>query len=242
MKKERKGICAFCGSLTIVTNDHVPPSNIFPGPQPNDVELVTVPGCKKCNHGSTVDDEQFKVYITLKSGVDGAAPLKLHQSTKRTVRRNRKIRKQIVENSTPLYLPSGDSSTFEIQNIYKFDPGPIRRVARKIIKGLYFKHFGECIDGKAEVSVYLSDDIKHHQITIIEDLARDTGRLGEHHTVGQNREFHYAFAETEVKYATSWVLVFNHLCAMVGLTIPKENIPQVGGEEPSGLRPSFPHL
>lgn len=228
MKKERKGICAFCGSLTIVTDDHVPPRNIFPPPQPNDVEFVTVPGCKKCNQGSSADDEQFKVYITLKSGVNGAASLKLHQSTKRTIRSNRKIRKEIFENSTPFYLPSGDSSTFETQYIHKFDPRPIRRVARKIIKGLYFKHFGECIDEKAEVSVYLSEDIKYHQIMIIEDLARDTGKFGEHHTVGKNREFHYAFAETEVKYGTSWVLIFNDQCAIVGLTIPKENIQQVG--------------
>ena len=231
MKKARKGICAFCGLSTIVTDDHVPPRNIFPPPQPNNVELITVPGCEKCNQGSAADDEQFKVYITLKSGMNEAAPLKLHQSTKRTVRSNQKIRKQIFRNSTPLYLPSGDSSNFERQIIYKFDPSPIRRVARKIIKGLYFKHCGECIEGKAEISLYLSEDIKQHQIITIEALARDTGRLGEHHIVGKNREFRYAFAETEVKYGTSWVLVFNDLCAMVGLTIPKEDIQQIGGED-----------
>jgi len=95
---------------------------------------------------------------------------------------------------------------------------------RKIIKGLYFRHFGESLQGKAEVSLYLSDDFKLHQMITIESLAKDTVRFGIHHEVGKHREFRYVFAETEVKYSTSWILVFNDSCAMVGLTIPIDSI------------------
>jgi len=162
--------------------------------------------------------------------MEGEAPLKLHESTNRTVRKNRRIRRQIIENSTPLFLPGDRPNTFEKQNIYKFNPAPIRRVGRKIIKGLYFRHFGESLQGKAEVSLYLSDDFKLHQMITIEGLAKDTGRFGIHHEVGKHRELRYVFAETEVKYCTSWILVFNDLCAMVGLTIPIDSIQQDDGE------------
>ena len=230
MKRETIGTCAFCGKVTVVTDDHIPPRNIFPTPQPNDVDLITAPGCSECNQGSARDDEELKVYITLKSGMEGEASLKLHESTKRTVRKNRKIRRQIIENCTPLFLPGDRPNTFEKQNIYKFNPAPIRRVGRKIIKGLYFRHFGESLEGKAEVSLYLSDDFKLHQMITIEGLAKHTGRFGIHHEVGKHREFRYVFAETEVKYCTSWILVFNDLCAMVGLTIPIDSIQQDDGE------------
>ncbi len=231
MKRKRTGTCAFCGKVTEITNDHIPPRNIFPYPQPNEVELITVPGCKDCNHGNTKNDEAFKLYITLKSGMEGEGPLKLHESTKRTVRKNMKIRNLLIDNSTPLFLPSKVPSIFTRQNIYRFNPEPIRKVGRKIIKGLFFKHFKECIEGKAEISLYLSEDFKMYQMITVEDLAKETGRHGSRHEVGNNREFRYVFAQTEAKYGTSWILVFNNLCAMIGLTIPKENIQQIGGEE-----------
>ena len=229
MKKKRTGICAFCGKSTEVTDDHVPPRNIFPKPQPREVELITVPGCIDCNHGSSNDDEKFKIYISLKSGMDAPAALKLHNSTKRTVRRNKKIRQFIADNSTPLYLPEGRGRGFSRQVVHKFDPEPIRRVGRKIIKGLYFEHFGTSLEGKAEISLYLSEDFKMSQMLTVEDIAKDTGKYGTYQIVGNSGEFRYVFAET-VGFGTSWILVFYGVSAMVGLTIPTENIqPDSGG-------------
>lgn len=219
MNQGKFGICAFCGKPAIVTDDHVPPRNIFPSPQPNDVNLTTVPSCIKCNGGSSTDDEQFKIYIALKSGIEGEVSLKLLESARRTVIRNKKIRKQISDNF-PLFLPSSTPSVFEKQYIHKFNPAPIRRIGRKIIKGLYFKHFGECLEGNAKVSLYLSEDLKMHHIITAEKLAKDTRKYGEYYEIGKNQEFRYTFARTENKFTSSWVLMFNNRCAMIGITIP----------------------
>ena len=227
MKKKKIGMCAFCGKDKEVTNDHVPPRNIFPRPQPNELDLVTVPGCNSCNHRSSKDDEEFKLYISLKSGMEAPTALKLHNSTKRTIQKNRKIRSLVIDNSTPLYFPNGAGSDFSRQIVYKFDPEPVRRVGRKIVKGLYYKHYGKCLEGNADISLYLSEDFKINQMLTIEDLAKDTGKYGVHQEIGKNKELHYIYAQTELEYGTSWVFVFYGVSAMVGLTIPKESIQQL---------------
>ena len=60
-KKRKKGICAFCGIEGEITDDHVPPKNLFEGFPDN--ELIKVPACKKCNGGSSKDDEYFRAFL-----------------------------------------------------------------------------------------------------------------------------------------------------------------------------------
>jgi len=89
----------------MVTDDHLPPRNIFPKPQPNNVDLITVPACSKCNEGSSRDDEEFKLYISLKSGMEKPHCLKLHKSTKRTIQHNSNLKKRLIKDSTNFFFP-----------------------------------------------------------------------------------------------------------------------------------------
>jgi 5-methylcytosine-specific restriction endonuclease McrA len=62
-QRTSKKTCAYCGSPTDLTRDHVPPKNLFPLPKP--VNLITVPACKKCHSETSQDDEYFRVKILL---------------------------------------------------------------------------------------------------------------------------------------------------------------------------------
>ena len=158
--------------------------------------------------------------------MEGTVASKLHESTKRTVRKNNRIRRQISDNSTLLFLPEGSRGTFSRQNLFRFDPEPIRRVGRKIIKGLYYNHFGTPLAGKATVSLFLNEDIKMNQMLTFEDLTKDTVKYGQRCIIGNNNEFHYAFASTGEKFGTSWILNFNRAIGMIGITLPIKNIQQ----------------
>lgn len=63
MSKQRsvRGTCTYCGRTREITDDHVPPQNIFPSPRPPD--LITVPACRQCNQGSSREDEYFRIAI-----------------------------------------------------------------------------------------------------------------------------------------------------------------------------------
>ena len=56
--------CVYCGGTDDLTDDHVPPKTIFPKPRPSG--LITVRSCKKCNCGSSRDDEHFRMMLCLR--------------------------------------------------------------------------------------------------------------------------------------------------------------------------------
>ena len=60
-RKKEDGTCVFCGAVGEVTDDHVPPKNLFIG-IPDD-ELIKVPSCWPCNTGTSKDDEYFRVFL-----------------------------------------------------------------------------------------------------------------------------------------------------------------------------------
>jgi hypothetical protein len=61
--------CALCGArpATTRTRDHVPPKALFPSPRP---KLITVPACDICNESASEAEEKFRVYLSVKSGID----------------------------------------------------------------------------------------------------------------------------------------------------------------------------
>lgn len=54
--------CYLCGSEENLTQDHIPPKNLFPLPRPTD--LITIPCCKKCNEEFCLIDESFRVFVS----------------------------------------------------------------------------------------------------------------------------------------------------------------------------------
>lgn len=61
-KHRKLGICAVCGHRRHTTREHVPPKNLFLPPRPKNT--ITPPVCEQCNHGSHLDDEYFRVYVS----------------------------------------------------------------------------------------------------------------------------------------------------------------------------------
>ncbi len=56
-----RGVCTYCGRAREITDDHVPPQNMFPSPRPPD--LITVPACRRCNQGFSMEDEYFRIAV-----------------------------------------------------------------------------------------------------------------------------------------------------------------------------------
>lgn len=60
---KKVGLCVLCGENRPVTREHVPPKNLFLPPRPKNT--ITVPVCDKCNHSYHLDDEYFRIYVTV---------------------------------------------------------------------------------------------------------------------------------------------------------------------------------
>ena len=70
-KRKRKGTCVYCGKIGPVTDDHIPPSGLFPKSYPH--KLITVPSCDDCNKGASKDDEYFRLSLTVVEDSKGHA-------------------------------------------------------------------------------------------------------------------------------------------------------------------------
>ena len=75
-------ICLYCGVPGELTNDHVPPKNLFPKPRPN--ILVEVRACLACNGGASKDDEYFRQCLVLAEQIRGHSEAMTRTTWKKT--------------------------------------------------------------------------------------------------------------------------------------------------------------
>jgi hypothetical protein len=146
-------VCAICGVAPATTRDHVPPKGIFTEPRPSD--LITVPSCEACNAGGSRYDEIFRVYLSLHVGTETSATQRLlTNGARRTVAKNRRLRRQILKSLEPTYLTTRGGIIVGKGYRCKWDSEAHDKVVERITRGLYFHHFGEVLGPKANVVVH----------------------------------------------------------------------------------------
>src|SRR5262245_49176576 len=59
--------CVYCGATDNLTDDHIPPKNLFPRPRPSN--LITVPACLTCHSTTSKDDENFRLRLCMSEQV-----------------------------------------------------------------------------------------------------------------------------------------------------------------------------
>lgn len=204
-RKQKTGICALCGTTGTVTREHVPPKNLFLKPRPTNT--ITTDLCEKCNHSFHLDDEYFRVFIAA-----GAQPgTKLWQlwdkkvvgssftrsgGLKGRLNDDHQLLRQHAE-SHPLWLYNGGIAPKEwLPIVQPFDTDRVNAVVEKIVRCLYFHHFGAPLEVVVKVDPSpLSDETWRQTFD---------NRSGE---VGHNKEFVYRFQHNEYN-KTIWRLIF----------------------------------
>ena len=205
--------CVYCGVINPDSRDHIPPKGIFPKPRPNN--LITVPACKSCNREWSSDDELFKMIIGIKAGMEGKSEIKLWESTKHTVRHNKSLRRLIEEAKrinikTPGGIIIGDAYSV------KFPDNKVRLMCDRIIRALYYHHYGNFIPVKNNVSLYFPSEPNE---TVL-DLVCHSDELK---IIGEDREFIYTYGQAEdAKGASIWILLFYKRFLVVGISLPPE--------------------
>jgi hypothetical protein len=160
-------LCVFCGKLPAKTKDHIPPKGIFPKPRP---ELITVPACLRCNRGTSRIEETFRVYLSLRVGVNNDATSNLwNNEAMRTLRHNPRLRNRIIRSTRPISVrsPAGIILADRIGGLWP--PEAHDPVIEKIIRGLYFYHYREILGARVEIKI--------HWLRTSEDLESWTRRI-----------------------------------------------------------------
>jgi len=191
-------LCVLCGNQPATTREHVPPHSIFPKPKPAD--LITVPACSKCNHGTSREDEKFRTYLSLHVGLDTPATQALWSNhALRTLRHNRKLKSSIVTSMRPVYFRTGSGIITGKGYGIKWDSQAHKAIMEKIIRGLYFVHSGTVLPPGAEVK---SQWLKELPKGLPDFATWPSGSSG-----GNAFQYKYSYAAEDPKHSV-WVFCF----------------------------------
>lgn len=142
MKAVKSEKCVICGEREAVTRDHVPPKNLFPVPRPND--LVTVPACRECNNGASVEDEDFRTYLSLQIGRQNHLTEKLwFDGAQKSLTRRKSLQQQILASLRPIQVQT--KTGVESKTAFEVPERIYRRVFERVVRGLYYHHFGKIL-------------------------------------------------------------------------------------------------
>lgn len=213
-KIKKRGQCAYCGKIDLITDDHIPPKNIFPKPRASN--LITVPCCKSCFEGWSKDDEYFRATILSSASV---SELPESQSVIDTMMRSFKRSKGftgLIYNSiknikifteTGIYL--GDTSAI------KFDGKRIDRVAERIVRGLFFYKKGYPVPANYLVKAKIQDNNIQKVLESIKDIKFFPLEMI------QDGIFSFTYQETvEDNNAGIWLLLFFGSLLIAGIIKP----------------------
>lgn len=152
MSENRVDVCAYCGSPSPTTRDHIPPKAVFPAPRP--LDLITVPSCHACNQGASKSDELFRTYLSLRVGVDTPLTGLLWSQALDGIRHNRRLHRRILQGLQPLWLTTPAGVTHGRSHGGSWDPDAHDPTIERMIRGLYFHHYDEVLGPRVRVNVY----------------------------------------------------------------------------------------
>jgi hypothetical protein len=156
-KKNSGQSCFLCDEIA-TSGDHVPPLGLFPTSIRGSCKFLEVPACQKHNHGSTRDDEYFRLVLATASSENETA-LKL--IGERVLRRgkNGRLRSQLLlENLRRTMKPilvKREYGLLEEMHMYEIDRPRFQAIVDKIVRGLFWHHNGHRVANGYYVTPYL---------------------------------------------------------------------------------------
>lgn len=193
--------CVYCGNAAGTTRDHAPPKVIFFEPYPPN--LITVPACVECNSSFGTLDSAFIEFISLVSRENSEHRRKLwSRSLTRVLNGNRRRAREIANTLIPPPVGSGVDGAFLF-----VDLRIQRRMACRIVKGLWFRIFREILPADIPVKAM---SMKIDERTILPPFS-DRLELG--------AQFSCCYTRTAGCYDSIWLMDFHgdcHSCVATG--------------------------
>lgn len=230
-KKNKNGICVFCGVEGKVTDDHVPPKNLFKGFPDN--ELIKVPSCLSCNNNSSKDDEYFRAFIIPQEDIashpqaqklNKIVRKKFDESEKKglEIRMTSQLYTKDIFTPTGIYLGE--------RNLIYPEYSRIDSTLKKIIKGLFFHLMKKPFPSEIfHIAVVDKNQIEELQRILTIDLNSLLAELDESPINDIHRVFSFKCVDktNTLPKCSVWLLTFFEKRQFFGLTYPKKLGPEV---------------
>jgi hypothetical protein len=152
MSTPTTGACAYCGAIGTVTDDHIPPRNLFAPPR---VGLITVPCCERCRNGTWLDDEYLRIALSRRDDARAHPSLAaLQPDIDRSLQRPEAplLAARIERETEPAHYTTAEGLIVPGLVITP-DFFKIARVMERITRGLYFREQGRPLPEEFQVTI-----------------------------------------------------------------------------------------
>lgn len=190
--------CVLCSSRKAESAEHIPPRSFFEPPYPEN--LITVPSCLPCNHGSHLEDEYVLAYLVSLNMSGASQTLDLaRERVRRGLHRpefpglRRRLQKALV-------FDLGRNPASEVLNVrigIRSEPDRLTAWLKKQVRGLTYHLSGETVRRQTFVQLERTH-FRHTQPAAFWEMwikASDYASKG--HTGSVGDVFHYAYRRIE---------------------------------------------
>lgn len=148
--------CIYCGSQEKITSDHVPPRCLFSKPRPH---LLTVPACEECNNSAKLDDEYFRIVVSVgvENNLEGQRAWR--EGVIRTLRRSEKLLQHLLGSTKSVDIVTPAGVIVGTGHAFKAENDRIKRVVIRVVRGLLWHHYRVKTDPGTVFDLYVDKDV-----------------------------------------------------------------------------------
>lgn len=224
-KKEKLGLCVYCGWEGIVTKDHIPPKALYPKSAHS--SLLKISSCPTCNNGASKDDEYLRTMIALSTKGERTASLDtLSAAAVRSLVRPEAVhfRESMLRDLRETFTP-GPAGVLVPVLLGNVDLTRFDKVIARIIKGIFFAERGTRLPSDHKVVSYSTAGLTRIPVAVgrqlqalVEPLlARDPKSIG-------GLEFIYwsDYNPADMNQS-SWILLIHRYHSFIGWTVRRKH-------------------
>lgn len=219
-----QGTCTYCGEVALVTRDHIPPESLFPKPRPSN--LVTAPSCRKCNNGASMDDEYFRLTLSIRDSAKRPLSKSVADTALRGLQRDQhaRFRGKFLQGVREVDIETPDGVYVGRGGVYDVDLERLGKVVTRIIRGLYHHHYKKPLPMRCEVDAWCEDGLGNADSNTIQELRGWVTHLQQNPAIevggGVFKYWHSPVgcdAQSD-EYHSVWLLLFYESTAFFGVT------------------------
>jgi hypothetical protein len=159
--------CAMCGGEAS-TKDHIPPQSLYPKPRQPNLQLHTVPACKTCNNGASMDDEEFKMIVGVSTGQAQPNQDAIVNSLQATMAANDRLNRIVRSGKQIITIDRGYAMPGAV--VIPFEGPSYDRVVQRMIRGLYWREKMHPLGLETNVQVIDPSRTSLDLVTLFKDL------------------------------------------------------------------------
>ena len=221
MKHQKTGTCIYCGAEGPITDDHIPPKNLFGKPRPSN--LLAVPSCERCNNLASLDDEYFKSRIVFRKDVKEHAVIKqIRPSVIRSFEKKKKegFAEAFLKSLQRVDFPGSPGSTSPTLT-YDVDLSRFYRVISRTTQAYHWKEIGQRVPSSCYVGV-VGDQQLEGADAEFQELVRQEFSAAPVTTIG-NKVFSFqGIHDLGDRRITVWLMAFYERVTFLSATLPFE--------------------